>query len=366
MFALGYGAFLERRGRRAEAIKIYQAALDGEPTDPAFLAAKARASAARPAPPLPTIKQGAATSLVGPAALLMAAKQGDAGLAYLRLALRLDPTLDEAWVLVGDAMDTANDPAAAREAYAKVQPGSPEYATAQGRLAVSLEASGDKTQALALARASAQAAPDDSQTLVVLADLLRDNDRFAESVPVLDKLIAQVGGDTAASWRLYFLRGSSLERTGRWDAAQSDLKQALKLKPDDPEVMNYLGFAWADRGEHLDQALGLLQKATTLAPRSGEIIDSLGWVNYRLGHYNKAVEQLELAVSLDPADPEVNDHLGDAYWRTGRKLEAQFQWRSVLTLDPDAARRSATLAKLSSGLSPLTAGAIAAAGTAQP
>ncbi len=354
VFALSYGAFLERRGRRAEAIAIYDKGLAKDPTDAAFLSAKLRAGKNHAAPALPTLKQGAADALVGPAALLLSAKEGDAGLAYLRLALRLDPTLDEAWVLVGDAMDTANDPAAARIAYGHVQPGSPEYTTAQGRLAISLESNGDKAGALALARATAAAAPDDPQALVVLADLLRDNDKYAESVKVLDKLIGQLGGDTATSWRLYFLRGASEERAGAWDAAQTDLERSLKLKPDDPEVMNYLGFAWADRGEHLDQALDLLQKATVLSPHSGEIIDSLGWVNFRLGHYRTAVEELELAVSLDPADPEVNDHLGDAYWRTGRKLEAKFQWSSVLSLDPDAAMRAATTTKLAQGMAPDT------------
>ena len=354
VFALSYGAFLERRDRRVEAVALYDKALAKEPTDPAFLTAKARAVAKHAAPTLPTLKQGAADALVGPAALLLSAKQGDAGLAYLRLALRLDPTLDEAWVLVGDAMDTANDPAAARAAYAHIPPSSPEYTTAQGRLAISLETNGDKAGALALARTTAAAAPDDPQALVVLADLLRDNEQYAESVKVLDKLIGQLGGDTATSWRLYFLRGASEERAGAWDAAQTDLQRSLKLKPNDPEVMNYLGFAWADRGEHLDQALDLLQKATVLSPHSGEIIDSLGWVNFRLGHYKTAVEELELAASLDPADPEVNDHLGDAYWRTGRKLEAKFQWTSVLNLDPDAGMRAATAVKLSDGMKPDT------------
>jgi Flp pilus assembly protein TadD len=96
------------------------------------------------------------------------------------------------------------------------------------------------------------------------------------------------------------------------------LQQALKLKPDDPEILNYLGFAWADRGENLKQALTLLQKATLLDPQNGAVIDSLGWVHYRLGDYYQAVHELELAAALDAADPEVNDHLGDAYWRSGR------------------------------------------------
>lgn len=355
VFALAYGGFLERRGRRADAVVLYQRGLTKDPTDPAFSEAEARASAARPAPPLPTLRQGAAQALIGPAALLLTAKQGEAGLAYLRLSLRLDPELDEAWVLVGDAMDSAGDPAAAREAYEKVRPGSAEYATAQGRLALALQTSGDKAGAVALAQATLASHPDDPQALIVLADLLRDDDRYDEAVKVLDRLIAKVGGDQASAWRLYYLRGASLERAGRWAAAQVDLQRALQLKPDDPEVLNYLGFAWVDRGEHLHQALGLLEKATLLDPRDGAVIDSLGWAHYRLGDYTDAVRELELAVSLDPADPEVNDHLGDAYWRSGRRLEARYQWSRVLTLAPDADRRTSAQAKLGAGLKPVAA-----------
>ena len=350
VFALAYGGFLERRGRRVDALALYDTALTADPTDPAFLTAKARASAGRAAPPQPTIRQGAAQLLVGPAALLLSARQTDAGLAYLRLALKLDPKLDEAWVLVGDAEDAAGDAAAAREAYARVEPGSAEYPTAQDRTALSLQTSGDKAGALKLAQAVADANPGDPQALVVLADILRDDERYDEAVKVLDRLIAQIGGDTAANWRLYYLRGASLERAGHWASAQADLQHAVKLKPDDPEVLNYLGFAWADRGEHLDQALLMLQKAMALDPQDGAIVDSLGWVHYRLGDYQQALRELELAVSLDAADPEVNDHLGDVYWRTGRRIEARYQWRRVLTLDPDAAMRAADQAKLAGGL----------------
>jgi len=350
LFALAYGGFLERRGRQAEAVTLYDRTLAKDPGDPVLLAARTRAASNRPAPPQPSFRTGAAQALVGPAALLIEAKQGDAGLAYLRLALRLDPHMDEAWVLVGETMDGAGDPAAARDAYAQVQPGSPEYATAQDRLAVNLQNSGDKARALDVARSAAAKAPDDPQTLVVLADLLRDDDRYGEAVDVLDKLIAKTGGDAATSWRLYYLRGAALEQSGKWPQAQGDLQQALKLKPDDPEILNYLGFAWADRGENLSQALTLLQKATLLDPQNGAVIDSLGWVHYRLGDYRQAVHELELAAALDAADPEVNDHLGDAYWQVGRRLEAKYQWRRVLSLSPNPAQRISVEAELVDGL----------------
>ena len=346
VFALAYGGFLERRGRRDAAVALYDEGLSKDPTDPAFTAARTRASAKAAPPPAPSIKRGAADALIGPAALLLAQKQEDAGLAYLRLALRLDPDLSEAWVLVGDALEAQQDLDGARDAYAKVAPNSPDYATSQGRLALDLQQADQKDEALKVALALTAARPRDPHALLVLADLYRDDDRYADAVETLNRLIAQVGRDTAATWRLYYLRGASLEREGDWKAAQSDLRHALDLKPEDPEVLNYLGFAWADRGERLDDAVNLLTKAVTLAPDSGAIVDSLGWAYYRQHNYPLAVKTLERAVGLDPSDPEVNDHLGDAYWSTGRKLEAQYQWRRVLTLEPDAHTRAAAEAAL--------------------
>ncbi len=350
VFTLAYGAFLERRGRDTEALALYDKALAKDPTDPAFSAARTRAAAHAPGPPAPSLRTGAAEALVGPAALLLAQKQPDAGLAYLRLALTLDPELSESWVLVGDALESQHDAAGARAAYARVKPASPEYTTAQGRLALDLQEEGRKDEALRVANTLAKVRSDDPHTLLVLADLYRDDARYPEAVQTLNQLMGQVGPATTAEWRLFYLRGAALEREGQWPQAQADLQHALILKPDDPEMLNYLGFALADRGERLDEALHLLERANALAPDSGAFIDSLGWAHYRLGRYSQAVGELEHAASLDPADPDINSHLGDAYWRSGRQLEAKYQWRRVLTLDPDATTRVAMQARLASGL----------------
>jgi tetratricopeptide (TPR) repeat protein len=355
VFALAYGGFLERHGRRTEALAVYDKALAKDPTDAAFRQARARVAAGGPAPPRPTIQQGAAQALIGPAALLLTQKQPEAGLAYLRLALTLDPTLAEGWVLVGDALEAQHDTAGALAAYGRVMRDSPEYATAQARIALDQQGDGHKDEALATAQALAAARPDDPHALLVLADLYRDDDRYADAVQTLDRLIGQVQPQTAADWRLYYLRGAALEREGQWDKAEGDLQKALALKPADPEIMNYLGFAWADRGERLPEAIKLLERANLLEPDSGAYVDSLGWAHYRLGRYGQAVQELERAASLEPADPDINTHLGDAYWRTGRRLEAEYQWRRVLTLDPDAQTRLAIQDRLTHGL-PAAAG----------
>jgi tetratricopeptide (TPR) repeat protein len=349
---LGYGGFLERRGRDAEALAVYNKALANNPQDAAFARARARVSQHRPAPALPTIKEGAAEALIAPAVFMMAQHQGDSGLGYLRLALRLDPNLDEAWVLVGDAMTNAGDPDSAREAYGHVKAGSDQYAVARGDLALALQKAGDKEGALNMARETMKADPKDSRLLTLYADLLSEDDRYDEAAATLNKAI-EAEGEANAGWTLFYLRGASEERAGKWPAAEADLKRSLKLKPDEPEVMNYLGYAWVDRGEHLPEAVALLEKAEALQPDSGAIVDSLGWARYRTHDYASAIIDLERAIQLDPSDPEVNDHLGDVYWRVGRKLEAQYQWRRVLSLNPDAKIRAGAERKLKEGLPPL-------------
>ena len=349
LFTLAYGAFLERRGRNAEATAVYKQALIETPADGALRAALQRVATGAPPPPLPGIREGAAEALIAPAAMMVARREGDSGLAYLRLALRLDPTLDEAWVLVGDAMNGAGDLASARDAYLKVRPHSDQYISARTRLALLAQQDGDKETALRLARDMLDVWPNDPRPLVVYADLLRDDDRYPEAVEALNRAIKNTP-EAEVGWTLYYERGASEERAGDWPAGEADLKKALKLKPNEPEVLNYLGYAWADRGEHLKEALSMLETAATLEPRSGAIVDSLGWARYRVHQYQDALRDLEHAVTLEPADPEVNSHLGDVYWRLGRQLEARFQWRRVLTLDPDPRIKAAAELKLAQGL----------------
>ncbi len=351
LFILAYGGFLERRGRQAEALKAYDQALVLNGSDFGIKNAKARAAAGRPAPALPTYREGAAEALIGPAAMMLAKHEGDSGLAYLRLALRLDPTLDEAWVLVGDAMNSAGDLASAKEAYGKVRPRSDQFIAAKSRLALMAQQGGEKENALRLAREILDVAPTDPRALVLYADLLRDDERFPEAVQVLNRAIASMTADEVG-WALYYERGVAEERAGDWTSAEADLQKALKLKPNEPQVLNYLGYAWADRGQHLKEAMAMLQMAASLEPRSGAIVDSLGWARYRNGQYKDAMRDLEHAVTLDPADPEVNSHLGDVYWRLGRQLEARFQWKRVLTLSPDPKTKADVELKLAQGLGP--------------
>ncbi|MEO7026610.1 MAG: tetratricopeptide repeat protein, partial [Caulobacteraceae bacterium] len=342
------GLFLERRGRAPAASGVYDRALSRNPDDRALVAALARLASARRPPPLISLRRMAAESLAAPAALLMVQKQEEAALAYLRLALRLDPADDDAWALVGDVLADLGDVDSARAAWLTPRPGSDSFAAARAKLAWSYQNAGATGEALKIAHATLAAAPGSLDSATNLADLLRASQRYDESIRVLDPLIAGEAG--RPDWRLLYMRAVDYQESGRWADAERDLSRALALRPDEPELLNFLGYSWIDRGERLPQALDMIKKAVSLEPRSGAMLDSLGWGYYRLGDYPMAVRQLESAVALEAGDPDINDHLGDAYWRVGRVTEARYQWRRVLTLEPSAKLRGQAEAKLKSGL----------------
>jgi Flp pilus assembly protein TadD len=122
------------------------------------------------------------------------------------------------------------------------------------------------------------------------------------------------------------------------------------LYPDQPLVLNYLGYSWVDQGANLDEAFRMLTKAVELRPNDGYVVDSLGWAHFKLKQYSEATETLERAISLKPADPVLNDHLGDAYWRVDRKTEAHFQWNHARDLSPDPEDLPGILKKIQYGL----------------
>lgn len=350
LFAPDYGAFLERRGRRADALALYDRVLATSPKDLTLQAARARVAGRKPAPPSPTLRQGAARGLVAQAAQMLGDRQYEMAIAYFRMALYLDPARDEAQVLLGDAMAASKDIDGARTAYSAVKPGSSQYSVARAKLAWTYQVSKQGERALELGREGYDAAPGDDEAAITYADLLRANDRFAEAVTIIDQVIGRAGDKP--DWRLLYMRGVALAQVDRWPEAERDLKAALAEQPNEPELLNFLGYSWIDRGENLAEALDMVKRAVAANPRSGPIVDSLGWAYYRLGDYRKAVDQLEAAVLLEPADPEINDHLGDAYWRVGRRVEAEFQWKRALSLDPPAKIKAEAEAKLKSGLGP--------------
>ena len=178
--------------------------------------------------------------------------------------------------------------------------------------------------------------PDSAEALSALADLERSRKEFVESADAYTRVLGLTGAGEKTQWAIYYFRGVDYERAKQWDKAEADFKKALELYPEQPLVLNYLGYSWVDQGVHLDEAFKMLRRAVELQPEDGYIVDSLAWAHYKLGHYDEAVKLLERAIELKPGDPVINDHLGDAYWQVGRKLDAEFQWNHARDLNPES------------------------------
>jgi Flp pilus assembly protein TadD len=174
-------------------------------------------------------------------------------------------------------------------------------------------------------------------------------------VDAYTKALEITGGESPADWRFYYVRGIANERAKHWPQAEADFLKALDLNPDQPSVLNYLGYSWIDMDMNLDEALGMIEKAVEAQPQDGYVVDSLGWAFYKLGRIDEAVETLERAVMLRPNDAEINDHLGDAYWKAGRRLEAEFQWKVAKSVDEVGNVAERVGPKLIDGLTPATA-----------
>lgn len=292
--------------------------------------------------------EGAALAVYVPAAALMSQTDDDVSAVYFVLALALDRDLHVARSLWAQSLANAERWEEAIAVLARVPEESAFYATSRGQIAWALQRSGRNQSALAVAAEALQHAPDRGLKIQV-AELYRTIGRQAEADALLSQTIEEDTVRGREDWRLFYARGASREAMGDWQGAEQDLLHALALQPDDASLLNYLGYSYVDRGENLDHAMTMIQRAAEQAPEAGHIIDSLGWAHYRLGNYDMATTLLERAVELEPGDPVVNDHLGDAYWQTGRKLEARFQWRRSLTLDPADGERDRIEAKLVAG-----------------
>lgn len=281
-----------------------------------------------------TPRDGFAEAYLCVAVALHQQGQDDIAQLLLHYALTMRPDFTAARLMLSDIQDGEHLPAVALATLAPIPATDPLANVVRLRRDAFRAQSGEEDAAKADLRAMAAELPDRTEPLALLGDELRREGRYAEAAKVYGEAIALVPRKQADYWRLYYDRGVSYEQAHDWTNAEPDLKLAVELAPDNPGVLNYLGYAWADRGIHLDQARRLLEKAASEAPDDGAIIDSLGWVKYRQGDLAGAVADLEHAVELDTEDSEVNGHLGDAYWAAGRQLDAQYQWRRALNLNP--------------------------------
>ena len=192
--------------------------------------------------------------------------------------------------------------------------------------------------------------PHDIEAIVALGNALREQSKFAECADVYSKAVAVIDTPNKSNWTIFYFRGICFERSKQWPKAEADLKKALELSPDEPHVLNYLGYSWIDQGINLDAGIAMIEKAVKQSPNDGYVVDSLGWADYKVGNYEEAVKNLERALELVPDDPDIHNHLGDAYWRVGRVFEAKFQWERVRDLHPGPEDLAKIEEKLKNGL----------------
>lgn len=276
--------------------------------------------------------------------------------AFLRFALGLRPDLTAARLLLADTQVGADNPNAtptpvqmqnALDTLAPISRSDPLYAPAAVQQASLLAQMGETDKAAALLQGLLADTPNDPGLLANIGDALRQGSNYAEAIPYYTSAITALGANPPpGAWTLYFDRGICEDQLGQWDKAEPDLEMALKLAPNQPYVLNYLAYSWALRGQNMDQAKSMLLRAVALDPNDGAVIDSLGFVEMKLGNTQKALTLLTKAVQLSPDDAEVNGHLGDAFWQAGKPLQANYQWQRALSLHPDAKLAAALQAKM--------------------
>jgi len=270
--------------------------------------------------------------------------------ALLQLSLYLDPKSDLAALALASLHERLSQPEEAIAVFERIAPTSPHAREAQIQIGLNYNDLNRLADAKSQLGALVDKDPSDLEAVIAYGSVLRAHELFAEAAEVYSKGIGTLKAPDRRHWVLYYQRGIAYERTKDWDKAEADFKKALELSPDQPLVLNYLGYSWVDMGRNLDEALGMIRKAVDLRPTDGYIVDSLGWAYFRLGRYDDAVAELERAVELLPDDPVMNDHLGDAYWMTGRKLEAKFQWAHARDMKPTPADLEKIKEKLAKGL----------------
>jgi len=296
--------------------------------------------------PVASPAQGMAEAYLAIGASLREEDAPDFTVILLRLGLTLNPNLTPARLLLADVLDSQNQPQAALDALAPVPDGDPLAPIVALRRAVLLDHVGRLADALAILDRVAASYPTRPEPLEVKGDILRSHENWQEAITAYDGAIGRLGTPQPSDWTLFYDRGIAYDQVNEWARAQPDFQEALQLQPNEPYVLNYLGYSWAVQGRNLGQAHQMIAKAAELRPNDGAILDSLGYVMLRQGDTAGALHWLLRAVTLEPDDPTINGHLGDAYWAVGNKLAARYQWQLALSLHPTPSEAAKLQSKL--------------------
>ena len=352
--AQAYASFLARNGDKDKALSVLDQAdafAAGKPETAALRAQISRGD--KPAPLVSGPADGASEILLDLATALNRGGGEPFVRLYLEYALALKPDSDAALVQLAGVAEQMKDSAKAIDLYRRIPADSPLKELSDLQLGLNLADLGRNDEAIAHLKALVEAHPDDMRAYLALGGVYAAKKDFRPAAELYDRAVERLKAPTRADWNVFYQRGIAYERLKEWPKAEPNFRKALELYPDQPQVLNYLGYSWVDRDANLKEALEMIRRAADLRPSDGYIIDSLGWAYYKLGRYDDAVREMERAVSLKPEDPVLNDHLGDVYWRVGRKLEATFQWNHARDLKPEPELLASVQQKLLNGLPPL-------------
>ena len=347
-----YARWLSRNKDAAAATAIYEAFDKKLPRHPLVLEELRETKAGKKLSPLVDSPQtGAGEALYGIGATLTRRGGEDLALVYLQLSLYLAPNHPLALLSLADLYESVKKPAMAIKVYERMPASSPLKRNAQIQLATNLDSADRSDEAIKILKGVTAEDPKDIEAVMALGNIERGRKKFADCVTTYSQGIdALPQANEKTNWIYYYYRGICEERSKQWSKAEADMRKALDLQPEQPHVLNYLGYSWIDQGINLDEGMKMIKRAVDQRPDDGYIVDSLGWAYFRIGNFDDAVKNLERAIDLKPEDPTINDHLGDAYWRIGRTLEAKFQWAHARDLKPEPEELPKIEAKIDNGL----------------
>ncbi len=342
---------LSQLGRNDDAIRILDAIFGDQPdAEIAALREDLVAGTAVPYSAVATPVAGLADVYLTVAGLVRPDAPDAYTLLFARAAGFLAPDNAPALLMAAGLLESLGQYDLANAAYAEVPRDDPAFSLAEIGRAEVLRVAGKPDAAIEVLEALSRAYPDLPQVFARKGDVLRQVDRLEDAVTAYSRALALYADTSPAKWVVFYTRGIAHHQLDLWPQAEADFRAALTLEPDNPQVLNYLGYSLVERGEKLDEALAMIETAVAALPDNGAIVDSLGWVLFQMGKYEEAVGILERAATLLPVDPVINDHLGDAYWAVGRTTEARFQWQRALSFNPAETDAQRIRDKLDRGL----------------
>jgi tetratricopeptide (TPR) repeat protein len=307
----------------------------------------------KPAQQVTTATEGAAAVLFSVGGALNRQGAEEMVSLYLHMSHALDPKSADTLILLGGIAEKLEQPKQAIALYEKVPADSPMRRISELQLGLTLAQTGDVDKAREHLKNLIASDPSDLRSYLAYGSVLSDAKDYKAMAENYDKAVEVIGPiPRPADWTIFFQQAIAYERLKEWDKAEPAFRKSLELNPEQPQVLNYLGYSFVDMNRNLDEGMAMIKKAVDARPDDGYIVDSLGWAHYRLGQFDEAVTELERAVQLRAGDAAINDHLGDAYWRVGRKLEANYQWKRALTMEPEEAEIPKIKAKIENGLPP--------------